>query len=892
MKRFLTGAVAAVAASLLLVVAGGAATLPGGTSIEAAVTGLTDHQVLPDAPLTIHGTASVGVGQAVANTTLIYIVDVSGSTANPTGGSACPNQNVYDLISNTTLDCELLAVRDLNAAAIATGTVAKIGLIGFAGTNTDTPTNITSAAALDLDFAGGPAATLVAPNLLNDPGARTRAFPAVTSNLDWVVQSAYFASGTISTPGGWGPKGPASGFTLYTPHDFGAQTNYTAALIALNNLLSSVTTTRTQVVFLSDGQPNLTVAGTTFLAALNALPTTNFTVDTFAITGAGSTCGAPSAPNGTLEQIAQRYGKHCVPLSNPDNAISAIPSVIASSLTAATLKVDGAAIPTTVSPALPQTGPRTVALTSASAQNLAPGDHVLCATASGTDGGGSGSSGDNCITVTIKAAPTVTLTGGDGPNGEPAGTIDEGSSFDVGANTSGATPAWSSSGGTGHCTFADPSSANTSVTCDDNGLYTLTLTLDDGVNPPVSASEHLQVDNVPPTPTLTLSAGPHPLAAPVGSSVAISDPGTNDTFTCTIDWGDGSPADACGASHTYAAGGTYLVTATATDDDFGVGHDAKSVTVNAPPTIDFGDGPGRDGSLSGDEGSAILLSPGIVDDGTDTFAWSYAPGAGVDAGATCSFGNSANASTSITCTDDGDYTLTLRVDDGVNPAVEGHAVLHVANVAPIIPTLGATTSGQTATVTAGTLDAGANDTVECSFDWGDGNTDAAGSCTRSHTYAAGVHSSVVTVTATDDDGGSSFRTIAVSLNRPPSCDGVAPSQTGLWPPDHTLRLIVLGGATDADHDPLTYAITSVRQDEPTNGLGDGDTAVDAVAAGPGAVRLRAERSGTGDGRVYTIAYTVSDGHGGSCTGTATVTVAKSASKPAVPTPGPGYDSFH
>ena len=103
---------------------------------------------------------------------------------------------------------------------------------------------------------------------------------------------------------------------------------------------------------------------------------------------------------------------------------------------------------------------------------------------------------------------------------------------------------------------------------------------------------------------------------------------------------------------------------------------------------------------------------------------------------------------------------------------------------------------------------------------------------------------------------------------------------------------MLGGATDPDGDPLAYAITSVRQDEPTNGLGDGDTGIDAVKAGPGMVRIRAERSGNGDGRVYTIAFTISDGKGGSCAGSVQVTVPKSASKPAVLTPGPGYDSFH
>jgi hypothetical protein len=161
----------------------------------------------------------------------------------------------------------------------------------------------------------------------------------------------------------------------------------------------------------------------------------------------------------------------------------------------------------------------------------------------------------------------------------------------------------------------------------------------------------------------------------------------------------------------------------------------------------------------------------------------------------------------------------------------------------------------------------------------------------SNTYARGTPSATVSVTATDDDGGSTTRSITRTLNRAPSCTAVTSSVAKLWPPNHALHLIVLRGATDADGDALAYAITSVRQDEPTNGTGDGDTAIDAVNAGPGAVRLRAERSGGGNGRVYTIAFTVADGKGGSCAGTVRVTVPKSASKPAVLSPGPGYDSY-
>lgn len=71
------------------------------------------------------------------------------------------------------------------------------------------------------------------------------------------------------------------------------------------------------------------------------------------------------------------------------------------------------------------------------------------------------------------------------------------------------------------------------------------------------------------------------------------------------------------------------------------------------------------------------------------------------------------------------------------------------------------------------------------------------------------------------------------------------------------------GITDPDGDAITVEITSVTQDEPINGLGDGDTCPDAVID-EGRVELRAERSGTGDGRVYQIEFIASDGKGSEC----------------------------
>ena len=130
-------------------------------------------------------------------------------------------------------------------------------------------------------------------------------------------------------------------------------------------------------------------------------------------------------------------------------------------------------------------------------------------------------------------------------------------------------------------------------------------------------------------------------------------------------------------------------------------------------------------------------------------------------------------------------------------------------------------------------------------------------------------------------------------NKPPDCSKVAASPTTLWPPNHKFVTVTLAGATDPDGGQTTLTITGVTQDEALDGLGDGDTAPDAatVAGRADQVQLRAERSGTGDGRVYRIAFSVSDGKD-KCTGTVFVTVPHDQSgSPAVDTTSVVVNSF-
>ncbi len=140
------------------------------------------------------------------------------------------------------------------------------------------------------------------------------------------------------------------------------------------------------------------------------------------------------------------------------------------------------------------------------------------------------------------------------------------------------------------------------------------------------------------------------------------------------------------------------------------------------------------------------------------------------------------------------------------------------------------------------------------------------------TVSASGATLVFQLTVTDPGHLSSSATTTVTvIHQNPVCTAAQPSQAVLWPPNHKLILVQILGVTDPDNLTTTIAVTAVTQDEPVSGLGDGDTSPDAVIQGQG-VLLRAERAGTGNGRVYHVSFTATESQGGSCTGAVTVSV--------------------
>ena len=119
--------------------------------------------------------------------------------------------------------------------------------------------------------------------------------------------------------------------------------------------------------------------------------------------------------------------------------------------------------------------------------------------------------------------------------------------------------------------------------------------------------------------------------------------------------------------------------------------------------------------------------------------------------------------------------------------------------------------------------------------------------------------------------GFQLQRIGDAQNTSPVCTAAQAVPSVIWTPNHQFVPIAVMGVTDPDGDSVTITVTGVTQDEPVKGAGTGNTSPDAVIEA-GAASVRAERSGTGNGRVYQVSFKAQDGKGSSCTGAVMVGV--------------------
>lgn len=273
-------------------------------------------------------------------------------------------------------------------------------------------------------------------------------------------------------------------------------------------------------------------------------------------------------------------------------------------------------------------------------------------------------------------------------------------------------------------------------------------------------------------------------------SGTITDPGILDTFSLSIDWGEGSPD-----VFTYPAGTTsfsethqylddnptgtayddYAISVLVTDDEGDSDSDTSTVTVNnVAPTISAG----ADQTVN--EGDTVYFSSSVTDPGTQdthTYLWDFDDGSGTSSG----------TSPSYVYGDNGVFDVSLTVtDDDTGSDIDTMQVT-VLNVPPTIDPLGSFTVDEyiPITFTATASDPGSDD-LTFTWDYGDGTTNTetiyfndgvspdpypspdgtypfSAIDTVSHTYGDnGVFTLMLTVE--DDDGGVTVYTTTVTVN--------------------------------------------------------------------------------------------------------------------------------
>jgi len=339
------------------------ATLPAGTDLQAELLSLSESD---GESQHLEAAAKIGAAAAVPETTLVYVLDLSGSTLE---GPGCGGDRNRDGRSDTPLDCEIAAATALNSQAIDNGTVGEVGLVGFAQ----------GAMTADLGV---------------DEGVQPLAAPALDEDGDGLTNVVEAMESAFSA----GRPEPA-GFRVFTPGTIENRTTaFSAGISAACQIMEGTQNPNPLVVFLSDGANR---GGDPVATVLPCDPEAVF--QTFAV-GADASC-AQASDLGGLQEVAELTEGLCTAVADLTTLPDILQSVVFPQIVRIQLAIDGGEpidISQHTTPRLPENGPAEIRVDYPIVP-LEEGQHTLCMTVFASDAGGAG---------TVETCSRVDASGG------------------------------------------------------------------------------------------------------------------------------------------------------------------------------------------------------------------------------------------------------------------------------------------------------------------------------------------------------------------------------------------------------------------------------------------------------------------------------------------------
>ena len=395
---------------------------------------------------------------------------------------------------------------------------------------------------------------------------------------------------------------------------------------------------------------------------------------------------------------------------------------------------------------------------------------------------------------------------------------------------------------------------------DDNGTYTVKITVADDNGGVASGSFVVTVNNLAPVVEAGANQTPTEGDTVTLDPATFTDSGSADTHAATVDWGDTTPVedrdvdqalDRVAGSHIYTDNGRYTVTVCVTDDDKAATCDSLIVDVgNANPVVFSGSNKSVQEGETSTISQTAFFDAGAADTHSATIDWgdNSSSGGTVDQKLDSVTANHEYAN-------DGTHTVTIKVCDDNNGCGTGKLIVTVSNVPTEIVALQLQSAspvhieGLPVTLTAPINDKGTLDSHTATIDWGDGTAIDAGSVAENPFGPPGDDAGADgTVTGSHEyaDNGRYNVTLCVSDDDSTTCRTEGIDVTNAVPVVETGNNIVVNEGTFTSLDPASFTdsgfdsstIPSEENFTATIDWGDGTTepAADiSLAETPGSV---------------------------------------------------------